>query len=389
MPSPHSGQQMQPMNNMMGQPPVGGYPSPGSPVASATNLGSAANLGEKSRFSEALKFLPVLFIISNIASLYFIYICLHCWPLMKDRDPDVQRRGLIEFAVFNLVTFMLCICYAKSILTHPGTIPDDSRWSYQAPQPRPSVSEWQEVKRSGERRHCKWCTKYKPDRCHHCRVCQQCILKMDHHCPWIYNCVGFRNHKYFFLLLLYTTIDTHLITWTMMESVKTSVDETTPFTAMFLILFGETLAAFLGLLVTVFFVFHVWLVLKSMTTIEFCEKANKRGSTYESNIYDKGVYGNLKATLGEYPALWLLPVSPPTGDGLIFIAEETPLARDIETGRGYDKIRTGYDKPKRRKNKLGAGTGAAPDSEMESAASSGNDDSELKRHRASQMSRVV
>merc|ERR1711862_601758 len=106
-----------------------------------------------------------------------------------------------------------------------------------------------------------------------------------------------------FLLLLYTTIDTHFITWTMLPSVETSIAASTPFDTMFLLLFGETLAALLTFLVTVFFSFHIYLMFKAMTTIEFCEKAIKRNSY--PNMYDRGIWGNLRAVLGDYTILWL------------------------------------------------------------------------------------
>ncbi|XP_059152933.1 palmitoyltransferase ZDHHC16-like [Physella acuta] len=50
---------------------------------------------------------------------------------------------------------------------------------------------------------CKKCIAPKPPRTHHCTICASCILKMDHHCPWLNNCVGFYNHRYFFLFVVY------------------------------------------------------------------------------------------------------------------------------------------------------------------------------------------
>jgi len=289
------------------------------------------------RFSEPVKFLPVAFIWCNIIGLYAIYMTFHCVPLLK--DPATHDSGVIQVTIFHVLTFALVICYMQCILVHPGTIPDpeeDATWKF-VPQDTRTPGEvslaWQEQKRSGDRRHCKWCGKYKPDRCHHCRVCRVCILKMDHHCPWIYNCVGFRNHKFFFLLLFYATMDMHLIVWTMISSVKEATVPETPFMTMFLLLFGESLAVFIGLLLTNFFAFHIYLMFKAMTTIEFCEKSLKR-SSYDSSAYDRGPFGNMKAVLGDNVLLWLLPVALPEGDGLTYVTEDMRLTKDMEAGRG-------------------------------------------------------
>lgn len=245
-------------------------------------------------------------------------------PLLQ--DPTSRRAAITQLVIFNVVTFLLIVCYIRCALTAPGGIPsreEDPHWEYAAGHDEMEALQ-EKKKRTGERRHCKWCAKYKPDRCHHCRVCQKCMLKMDHHCPWIYNCVGFRNHKYFWLLLFYSSIDCLFIFFTMLRTARDAVDEEAPFAKMFCLLFGVTLAAFLGLLVTAFWLFHVWLMLKGMSTIEFCEKSI-RESGYQSSPYSKGLAGNIRGVLGDHILLWLVPVNPPVGDGLFF-SEETRLA---------------------------------------------------------------
>jgi len=285
------------------------------------------------RLTEPTKWLPVLFVFVVIAIIYVIYVVHHCVPLLQLdkqvqlRDNAMAQRGAVQLAVFFGLSTMLLMCYVRAILTGPGSIPDSPEWRFRQYHPEPQLpTQVQETKRSGERRHCKWCAKYKPDRCHHCRVCRTCVLKMDHHCPWIYNCVGHRNHKFFFLLLLYAFLTTQWVVWTMTESVKRVVDDNETFWVMFVILFGETLTTFLTILVTGFFAFHIWLMTCAMTTIEFCEKQLKGSNG--STSYARGYIGNIQEVLGSNPFFWLLPVKNYTHDGLAFASTSTEAYRE-------------------------------------------------------------
>jgi hypothetical protein len=171
----------------------------------------------------------------------------------------------------------------------------------------------------------------------------------------------------------------------MLDSVRNSVDASTPFKQMFFLLFGETLASFLGLLVTCFFIFHVWLMSKAMTTIEYCEKASK-GTRYNDSPYEGSALGNVKSVLGDNWLLWMLPVSPPSGTGLVFMSEDTRLTADMEAGRALRRRShpeaSGMKRRNVRNPRPGAGarpgssggTGSAPGS---GAPSSGSESPEV------------
>merc|ERR1719491_1831817 len=126
------------------------------------------------------------------------------------------------------------------------------------------------------------------------------------------------------------------------ESVVRAWDVNTPFITLFCLLFGESLTIFLGGLISTFFAFHIWLMLKAMTTIEFCEKKMPKGgkdSEKEAKIekksaYDLGPWGNVRAVLGPNPATWLVPTEPPIGDGLDFVTAETRLTKNLEPEGG-------------------------------------------------------
>lgn len=263
--------------------------------------------------------LPLLFVAATIVVIWTVYVSFHLLPLLQldkpaeKRDAVEFRRGVIEAVISQVLTVLLLACYARCVLTDPGSVPEDPEWLPDGPE-EVQVPRLREVKlTSGLRRHCKWCGRWKPDRCHHCRICKRCVLKMDHHCRWIMNCVGFHNHKYFFLVVVYSALDCLFITMTMVESIQRAEITEMPFANRFLVVFAMTISLFLGFILSMFLVFHTWLAMHNTTTIEFCEKALARGTM---SAYDCGPLRNIYTLFGPKPLFWLLPFSPPEGDGV-------------------------------------------------------------------------
>jgi hypothetical protein len=186
------------------------------------------------------------------------------------------------------------------------------------------ISGYYERKKSLLPRFCRTCLHLKPDRSHHCSVCNTCVLKMDHHCPYINNCVGFHNHKYFMTMLISGTICSVFITLTMWESLSIVWDDSEYYigfqVAMGVAYFGNTI---LSIILVMFLIFHFYIIMNALTTIEFREKMSIR---FDKSPYQLSRVENLKAVFGTNPLLWLIPVRQDTGeDGLKF-----PLARGIK-----------------------------------------------------------
>lgn len=128
---------------------------------------------------------------------------------------------------------------------------------------------------TGDFRFCNKCQSKKPDRSHHCSTCKRCVLKMDHHCPWLATCVGLRNYKMFLLFLIYLTF----FCWTCFAASATWVysevlsdgQYTESFMPINYVLLA-VLSGIVGIVITGFTAWHLWLTVRGQTTIESLEK---------------------------------------------------------------------------------------------------------------------
>ena len=245
----------------------------------------------------------IIMVVGVMMSTLYFAVFLSCM-----RHPIVRRSSWPGLLLFHECFVLAVISYLQGITTDPGGVPES--W-LRSPETEQYIAHLiQERKRSGELRFCHKELKYKPDRAHFCSVMQRNVLRMDHYCPWMNNCIGHFNYKFFLLFLLYTVVATNIACFGILHALW---DHDYAAGATVISLGGAGFAGLLAAILSPFLCFHLWLLSRNITTIEFCEKLSSGQST---SPYDLGVWRNCQSVLGDRLLLWFLPVHSTPGDGI-------------------------------------------------------------------------
>ncbi|KAK8800220.1 hypothetical protein WA171_004855 [Blastocystis sp. BT1] len=155
---------------------------------------------------------------------------------------------------------------------------------------------------------CRTCYLNLPPRAQHCRFCDCCIMRYDHHCPWVSNCVGLRNHRFFFGFLVSTLLlIIFAIAMFVIVLVKEGQEYARTMRGWMLVLnllqhhFSAIVIGLFCLImlipVSILVVDHFCLIAKNMTTQDF----RRQNYKFISNpVYDQGIWSNLRNELFTY-----------------------------------------------------------------------------------------
>jgi palmitoyltransferase len=241
---------------------------------------------------------------------FYFFVAL---PMMAAPGSLLYLFGLLLgfFMGFNLF-----FNYYKAVSTSPGDVPQE--WLAEQMKSAEELKRYSSITVKGESfsKYCNRCEQPKPPRAHHCHICDKCICRMDHHCPWINNCVGYKNHRYFFLFIfylwisaIYYTILLVLLSWQFIAIANPALyDE---WKSWFVII--EAFSGSVSVSMTGLFIWNLYLIATNQTTVEF--HFNKLRSTTDKgsgkvslNEFDVGIRNNFDQIFGfgNSSLLWIL-----------------------------------------------------------------------------------
>lgn len=212
------------------------------------------------------------------------------------------------------------IAWESTVTTDPGAIPESfARDDNGRPRFEADINELALVPSNGPRGLILITKeqKFKPKRSHFCRQMDRYILRMDHYCAFMSNCIGYKNHKFFYLFLFYSSMATSVEAFAIMSQIW----QVHP-VAQILLLPGATLSGFLSAFSLSYCGFHSYLMCKNLTMVEFAYPKKRR------QAYDEGLCRNLAQVLGDCWLFWLSPFTGPDGTGVEWGIEEEDVPED-------------------------------------------------------------
>ncbi|CAD7928960.1 unnamed protein product [Amoebophrya sp. A120] len=270
---------------------------------------------------------PILFVIATTGYLCAVYTACYVVPALGflldhvaysvcdpgvASTPETQKRAKVTGFVVLTSTVLFVYSYTLAMFTDPGLVPATSQWSLRHNKNATGLSQFlQDRKKStGERRYCKHCKHWKPDRAHHCRFLGKCVLKMDHYCPWLDNTIGLQNYKYFLLAVLYASVGLLSVFYSLQTEVfriVTASSGEVHLLPLFLLQLAAGIGFFLGMFSLAGFFFHLYLIRLDCTTCEFTEEKREKQKIYWWTSYRDVCGGGLLSSL--------LPCVNPNGNG--------------------------------------------------------------------------
>ena len=146
--------------------------------------------------------------------------------------------------------------------------------------------------------YCITCSVFRPPRTSHCAICDNCVERFDHHCLWLGSCVGKRNYKHFYLLIMCLNLSgafqigvcVYFIVRYNKDELRNNEKSLLTTILMSSILFYDLM--FIIFFIGKLFILHTYLVLNNLTFYEYFRK--KFNQAPGINPYFKGSFFNCK-----------------------------------------------------------------------------------------------